>query len=202
TIVTAVTVIKATYSNHLYKYVLDGFTAEADTSYPGTKDVTVTYGGKTATYQITVKGQPIPDKIKFKAGAGFTRVTGSEFVNPAATGKTAGDLKGAIANATMEVYSGDTAVADSTKLVTGMVVKIFVNGNATDSAIIVIKGDADCDGEISNTDYTLVKAFFKSSAPLDKAALAAADADGNGKLTVSDYIKIRRHNSGTIDLFA
>ncbi|MBQ7647151.1 MAG: hypothetical protein IJS94_07775 [Clostridia bacterium] len=161
----------------------------------------VEYTIYTEPVNVTVKSG-IPSRITFKSGTGFKRDFGSEFATPLGTGKTVGDIKSAIPGADISVFSGDQALDDSVKLATGMVVKIYVEGTETDSAIIAVRGDVDCDGEITSNDHVEVKAYFKASVSLDKAALEAADADGNGKITASDYIMIKRHNKGTIDLFA
>ncbi len=60
-----------------------------------------------------------------------------------------------------------------------------------------LPGDANCDGEITSADYTLVKRACFNSYTLEGAAILAADVNGDGDITSADYSLIKRICFGT-----
>ena len=57
--------------------------------------------------------------------------------------------------------------------------------------VLVVKGDTNLDGKISNADATKIKAYLQETAELDAVQIFVADTDGNGRLSNADAIKIK-----------
>ena len=54
-------------------------------------------------------------------------------------------------------------------------------------------GDVDGDGEITISDYTLVRLHILGLKTLDESGIAKADVNGDGDITISDYTLVRLH---------
>ena len=61
---------------------------------------------------------------------------------------------------------------------------------------LILRGDLNGDGQITSTDYILLKRFFKGISALNSPFDKAADYDGNGRLTATDYLKIKQYFQG------
>ena len=59
------------------------------------------------------------------------------------------------------------------------------------SVILVVKGDSNHDGKLSNADSTKIKAYIKGLTTLTDLQVFAADANGDGKLSNADSTKIK-----------
>jgi len=103
----------------------------------------------------------------------------------------------------LSVWNADNTVKlDSTsKLATGMIVKLTIDGNVEDSDSLVIKGDTDGNGRINNLDaVTVVYHIFKKNT-LNGAYLEAADVDSNGRINNLDAVAIVYHIFGKKKIF-
>lgn len=76
-------------------------------------------------------------------------------------------------------------------LCTGMTVKLVIDGTVRDELTIVILGDANGDGGISITDYTLTRLDILGLKSLGQTAASAADINGDGVVSITDYTLIR-----------
>ncbi len=56
---------------------------------------------------------------------------------------------------------------------------------------LVLAGDADLNGKISNADATKIKSYLKETATFDNLQFFAADVDGNNKISNADATKIK-----------
>ncbi len=65
------------------------------------------------------------------------------------------------------------------------------SGDVVDKAIAVVKGDVDGDGDITVTDYIMIRRHLLGYETLEDAYLKASDADENGKTEMQDYITVR-----------
>jgi len=61
----------------------------------------------------------------------------------------------------------------------------------TDRLTIIVKGDANGDGAISISDYTLARLHILGLKTLDSVYRSAADVNGDGNVTISDYTLMR-----------
>jgi hypothetical protein len=84
---------------------------------------------------------------------------------------------------------------------TGSKVCLMQGEAVLDSLTIVIKGDADGNGNISSTDYMRVKGVFLKGTTLDGAFLKASDVDENGTIGTTDYIRLKSHFLKTYNIF-
>lgn len=56
----------------------------------------------------------------------------------------------------------------------------------------VLRGDLNCDGQISTADYVYMKAFFAGKLLPDSPSLAATDTDGNGEYNLTDALFLKK----------
>jgi hypothetical protein len=82
---------------------------------------------------------------------------------------------------------------------TGGLITLTINGNVTDSAIIIVRGDVDGDGLIDSTDYLRIKSEFLGLLTFDEPSYLAADVDGDGRLTALDAAYILQKSAGIIE---
>ncbi len=61
-------------------------------------------------------------------------------------------------------------------------------------------GDCDGDGEITISDYTLIRLHILGLKELESAYIEAADVDGDGEITISDYTLVRLDILGLKDI--
>ncbi len=66
--------------------------------------------------------------------------------------------------------------------------------------IIVVKGDVNLDGSLSNADATKLKAAVKGAAELDAVQAFAADVNGDGSLSNADATKLKAVVKGAASL--
>ncbi|MBQ7646341.1 MAG: hypothetical protein IJS94_03635 [Clostridia bacterium] len=89
---------------------------------------------------------------------------------------------------------GDIATGSRIKLITD-------RGYISVGLKILVKGDANGDGKVDQTDILKIKSVFLNTGSInDPDAFEAADISGNGKINVTDYIAIKRGLLGTLDL--
>ena len=63
--------------------------------------------------------------------------------------------------------------------------------------ILVVKGDTDLNGKLTNADSTKIKSYLKEMTTLSKLQLFCADVDGSGAVKNSDATKIKAFLRGT-----
>lgn len=160
-----------------------------------TKKVNITVtasSGVKRTYVITIAkgqgGQTGPtyssDNISFG-----TYLTGVE------PGINCGSFKNLIAieNGTITVLDASGSEKVSGKIVTGdkLVVK-DVDGNITTELFIAIRGDLNCDSEISTGDLVLIRKHLLGSSELTDVMLEAADINKDSSVNTGDLVLIRK----------
>ena len=157
----------------------------------GVQTLTVTYGGKTAQFDVEVVARQmtgiavtgLPTKLEYAAGEGF---------DPAGIEVTAYYDNGAsevLDAGAYEISGFEPTAGEHT-------VTVSVGGFSDSFAVTVTsgvkRGDADGDGEITVGDALIalrVAAKLTESTP---ERLAACDVDGDGEITVADALKILR----------
>ncbi len=83
---------------------------------------------------------------------------------------------------------------------TGMTVDLTVDGKSVDSAVIVVTGDVNGDGQITLTDMVQIRAHLLGRSTLTGAALQAADLNGDGQLTLTDMVQLRSYMLGRSEI--
>ena len=91
-----------------------------------------------------------------------------------------------IYNAQKEEIKGDALVG------TGMQVDTIWKEEEITSYILVVKGDADGDGDIGISDLAKINAHRLKKKTLEEANLMAADVDDNGTIDLTDLSKVNR----------
>ena len=165
----------ATVSNGVVTAVSEG---------TATIKVTTAEGGYQAVCTVAVKSNGITST---KYGIGTTTIAGV-IKNT--------DVTQFIANlgndaASLHVYKTDGLELTSGNVGTGMTVALFKDGAEVDRLTIIVKGDVNGDGNVSISDYTLVRYEILDLKPLTGAYLAAGDVNGDGNVSISDYTLIR-----------
>ena len=206
-------VIKATYNNGTSANVTDWTVSGYDANKVGKQTVTVTYGGKTATFTVTVEAAPkptepkptepkptepkptepvVPDSItseKYPVKDGYIRKI--------AIGTTAGTLINRIREKLyVMVYDGKTVVKEDALVGTGMVVQLKDGDKVMDSVTVIVTGDTNGDGKITVTDMIATKSHLLGKSKFTGAAEKAADTNGDGKISITDFIQLKAHILG------
>ena len=90
-------------------------------------------------------------------------------------------------------------ISGQEKLGTGDVATIKTNGQEK-SYRIVIRGDANGDGEIDAVDYVKVYKYIMGGSSLDGSYAIAADVNNDGTVDAIDYVKLYKYimNGGTL----
>ncbi len=178
-------VVTAYYNNNTSAVITD-YTISGYSSTPGTKTITVSYGGKTATFTVTVKSR-VPDII---TSSTYTISGGTVSKIPVET--TVTDLlKNINENGYVKVYSGSQEVTENTLIGTGMVLKLMDGNTVKSSATIVVTGDTNGDGKITVTDMLAVKAHVLKKSTFSGASAQAADTSGDNGISITDFIQMK-----------
>ncbi len=91
---------------------------------------------------------------------------------------------------TIKIFKGASEVSQDAKTATGMVAKLYYQGNVVKEYTIIVTGDVNGDGNISITDIVTVNNSLLGKKPLTGVYVDAADVDNNGKVTITDIVKI------------
>ena len=79
-------------------------------------------------------------------------------------------------------------------------VHVFVVPEGVRSPAVIVNGDANLDGKLTNADATKIKAVLKGNASLDALSTFAADLNKDNKLSNADSTKIKAYLKGSITL--
>lgn len=152
----------------------------------GTTIITVTTedGGFTDTCVVTVKERKIESSVYS---------IDSTYISGIAVNTSVTQLKANLLNDSLHIKIFDTKGAEYTgsAVATGMKVKFYLEGDLADELTIIILGDANGDGKISITDYTLARLDILGLKDLGQTAATAADINGDGKVSITDYTLMR-----------
>ncbi len=77
---------------------------------------------------------------------------------------------------------------------------LYIVPDDVDEVILVINGDTNLDGKLSNADSTKLKAAVKGMAALSKEAEFASDVNGDKKLSNADSTKLKAAIKGMTEL--
>ncbi len=111
------------------------------------------------------------------------------------------DVKSAIS-----LYSGSTlqvkdingnSLSDESIVGTGTTITVLdYSGKELISYVIIIKGDADGNGNITAADYVKIKNDIMGTAGMSDMQKLGADANADSKVTAADYVVIKNHIMG------
>ena len=155
-------------------------------------------------------------KVKVKAvpTASFTYTPPNPTVNQSITfnASNSRDPDGTITNYEWDFGDGNTTNTTDPILTHSYIcggnytvtLTVVDNVGATDTeiknVIVSIKGDLNCDGEITPADALICLQIAVGSRPCDDAMLAAADVSGGGMVTSLDALMILQAAAGAISL--
>ena len=178
-------VITAYYNNNTSGAVTD-YTVSGYTSTIGTKTITVSYGGKSATFTVTVNSR-VPSAI---TSSKYT-VSGTNISKIGAGTTVANLLNGLGEGFYCKVYNGSSVVSGNTAVGTGMTVKIMDGNTAKATYTIIVTGDTNGDGNITVTDMIAIKAHVLKKSTLSGAYATAADTNGDNGISITDFIQVK-----------
>ena len=183
-------VVTAYYNNNTSK-AITGYTISGYTSTVGTKTITVTYEGKTATFTVTVNSK-VPSAV---TSSTYTISGGS--VSKISVGTTVKSLLSGLNEGSFcKVYKGNSVVNNSAVVGTGMLVKIMDGSTVKASYTIIVTGDTNGDGNISITDMIAIKAHILKKSTLSGVYATAADTNGDNGISITDFIQVKAHILG------
>jgi N-acetylmuramoyl-L-alanine amidase len=127
----------------------------------------------------------------------YTVDRASGFLRGVPAGTSSDALKANLANDASAISFFDSGGAPyGGAIATGVSVTLSEGGAAVDTLKVVVPGDANGDGSITISDYTLARLDILGLKPLSNEYRAAADVDSNGSITISDYTLMRLHILG------
>lgn len=182
--------VTACYSDGSRKTVTDYLLGGYEPT-PGEKTLTVSYGGKTATFTVTVKVR-VPDAITssvYKVESGWLRKI--------PLGTSVSTLRSGIPEKDfISVYNGGNIANGNTHVRTGMTVALL-DGDVMKAALTaVVTGDISGDGKLTATDLLAAKAHLLKKSALTDAAAQAADCNADGSITLTDFLLLKAHLLG------
>lgn len=94
-------------------------------------------------------------------------------------------------------------ISGGTLIGTGGTITLYdANGSEVDSVTVVIKGDLNGDGNITNMDKVYLNYFMSGKMTAEGAAKLAADINGDNNITNMDKVYLNYHLAGKMDIFA
>lgn len=172
----------------------------------GNNQITITckaQNGNARSYVINiVRTEPDDDKITVAPGATIAidyRI--DDYVSGLKIGMNAQELLNGIRTENCSVKVVNSVGAEQTGIVgTGNKLQVWVNGQIVKEYGIVIYGDINGNGTITNADLIRIKRHILGSTPLKDEYLRAADTNQNGNITNADLILIKRHILGSKEI--
>ena len=190
--------IKAIYANGTTKEVTSFTYDPTKLNKAGTQTITVTYGGKITTFNVTVLEKP-EEKLEINIEEYIVEKAGeTKYISNINPGVKAGQVLEKIQvnnGATKQVYKGTTEVSVDKELATGMKIVVSLNGQ-TEEYIVIVSGDTNGDGMITATDLTRMKNHILGRSILTDLGLKAADINNDGRITASELTKIKKYVLG------
>ena len=184
----------AYYDNGTHDIITSNWVVTGYNSTPGTKTITVTYGGKTTTFTVTVNAKTLtsiavtkkPTKLMYTEGEAFNK---SGLV---VTAYYNNGTNATVAEYTVSGYSSTSGTKTITVSYGGKTANFTVTVNKKP----VVTGDANGDGKVTITDMISIKSVLLGKSTLTGDAAKAADTNGDGKITITDFIQVKSHLLG------
>ena len=114
---------------------------------------------------------------------------------------TLGEIKEKLLNeeSTIKIYNEENKELEESEIVkTGERIKVEIEGEICDEAIIILRGDINCDGEVNVTDKTIIKNHILSKEEIIDYRKYAADVVEDNEINVSDNTKLGNYLLGKI----
>ena len=165
----------------------------------------VSDNGETATCKINVVGNP-SDEITLLANSylsadnygfirGFTVITETDTQIHHA--ETVAEIKAQFLNNDLVFVSKDgTELGDDDYVGTGTVIKLIEDDRVKDSLTVVVSGDMDGDGYVTNRDASRITRYLVDKEAPTEAQIAAMDVNGDGYVNNRDASIVSRYLVG------
>ncbi|MBE6562323.1 MAG: hypothetical protein E7660_01155 [Ruminococcaceae bacterium] len=173
------------------KEMISGF----DNTIIGKQTLTVTYGEKTAAFEVEVFAMSLsgivvsslPDKTVYREGE---KLDTSGMVISAVYNNGTTEI---IDDYTVSGYESTVGTKNVIVSWNGFTDEFTVTVRDKDS---VMAGDADGDGKVTTKDILLIRKYLGGAVTADKVIFTAADVDGDGKITTKDILRLRKFLGG------
>ena len=167
-------------NNAITGYTISGF----DSSSLGTKTITVSFEGKTATFEIAIIERPalVPDKI-----TSSSLIISDTTVSKISAGTTVKVLLSNINEAQYcAVFNGEQQLNGDDTIATGMLIKLFDGTTVKATYTLNVTGDLDGNGLVTDADaiYLLYSTFLPQTYPITQDC----DFNKDGFVTDQDAI--------------
>jgi hypothetical protein len=148
--------------------------------------------GNTTTVHFTIALAEITStEYTCNASTGFISL-----IDPGTTVQTL--LAGLDQGGFVEVSSGGVPVPGTSRIGTGMVLKLMDGSTVLQSLTVVVTGDVNGDGRINLTDFVRLKSHLMGKSTLTGAFGKAGDVNGDGKANLTDFIRLKSHLMGKV----
>ncbi len=151
------------------------------------KETDTTYASEVSLVLVVTTNSSVPTSTtstKFTvSGSQISKITAGTTVNTLLSGLSAGQY--------CKVYKGNSQVSETSKVCTGMIVKIMDGNTVKASYTVIVTGDTNGDGDITITDMLAIKAHILKKSTLSGAYATAADTSGDNAVTITDFIQVK-----------
>jgi glycerophosphoryl diester phosphodiesterase len=152
-------------------------------------------------YTVTeIRTIEVASPVSFELIDGSSLSLSDAYLTNVTNSHTVAALKAEFKHPVYVVDSDGVMLDDEAVVTTGSTV--FLEGNTSQNAVVIIKGDVNGDGAVDTTDCLQIKSHFLNRTQLQSVYLIAADCDGDGAITSTDYLRIKAHFLGTFDLYS
>jgi hypothetical protein len=189
--------ITAKYSDNTTKTITTGFTVSPSGALTtaGTNEITVTYGGKTTSFNVTVN-KKAEEKLVIKSTSKYEKA--DSYLKNVAQESTAASIISQFDNVNVVIYDANgNQVSANAICGTGCTVNLISGDKIVDSLEIIVLGDVDGNGVVDSTDYMRVKSMFLGSYTLTGSAFVAGDVEVSGEIDSTDYLRLKSAFMGT-----
>ena len=183
-------ILEAIYNNGTKQKIMTGFTCVPEVlKKPGTQTITVSYGGKTTTFTVTVQENTLskievitkPSKLTYYVG---------DTLNASGL-----KIKGTYANGTTkEITSGFTCSPTELNIAGIQTITVsYEEKQATFNVIVKLKGDLNGDNQITFMDILIINKYRLGKQQLMGEKLELADITGDGKINFGDILVMNKY---------
>ena len=159
--------------------------------------VTAEDGETKKTYTINItreNGEDIESEITSHE---YGHVITDELIKSVVTGTTGLTLKNQLDNSNeyLQIWDKDLAnqIEDDALVSTGMFIKLVIDGVEKDSKCIVVKGDANGDGNINSADLLKIRQHLLEINILTGPYYEASNVNGDDAINSADLLRVRQH---------
>lgn len=186
--------IKEIPINEKPQQLLAGVTvSDFDSSTVGKKEITVSYGGQRAAFEVTV----VPRYLLGKADAAVRIDRTAGRVVGIAPGTTEEQLKSAL------LTDGGTLQMENLqdgKVKTGTVLKNVYDGKTADTLTAVVYGDVAGTGDVAAADVAAIRDHLLGTETLTGVQEQAAQVLDRGEVTVNDLLAVKKQQLGLANI--